>query len=124
MHVIPCEDPSSSLFPLIEKELDQRKQLDKDGVEVEEDRPAKVKSVPVLPTEKEREEHEVTHETFRSLCEACVAGRATEDAHKRSSNESSVPLVAMDCGFFCRNTDADLATILVLVQRPHGAVEA
>ena len=62
----------------------------------------------------------MTHATFRSWCEVCVAGRATEDAHKRSSNESSLPLVAMDC----RNTDADLATILVVVQRPHGAIRA
>ena len=64
--------------------------MDRDGVEVEEDRPAKVKSAPALPTENESEEHEVTHATFRSWCEACVAGRATEDALKRSHNESSV----------------------------------
>ena len=31
---------------------------------------------------------------------------------------------AMDYGFLGRDTDADLATILVLVQRPHGAVGA
>ena len=80
-----------------------------------------MKSAPVLPTVKETEEHEATHATFRSWCEACVA---TEDARKRSSNESLVPLVAMDKGFLGRNTDADLATLLVLVQRPHGAVGA
>ena len=73
-------------------------------------------------SEKDRDEHEVTHATFRSWCEACVAGRATEDSHKRSTIESPVPLVAMDCGFLGRDTDADLVTILVLVQRPHGAV--
>ena len=53
-----------------------------------------------------------------------MAGRATEDAHKRSAKESSVPLVAMDYGFLGRDTDVDLATILVLAQRPHGAVGA
>ena len=104
--------------------MELRKQKDMDEVEAEEDKPAKVKSAPVLPTDKEREEHEVTHATFRSWCEACVTGRATEDAHKRSSTESSVPSMAMDNGFLGRNTDADLATILVLVQRPHGAVGA
>ena len=52
--VIPCEDASSSLFQLIEKELDQRKQMDKDGVEVQEDKPAIVRSAPVIPTENER----------------------------------------------------------------------
>ena len=120
VYVIACEDPPSGLFPLSEKELDQRKQMDRDDVEVEEGRPAKVKSAPVLPTEKGGEEHEVTHATFRSGCVVCLAGRATDDAHTRSSNESSVPSLAMDCGFFGRNADADLATILVLVQRPHG----
>ena len=54
---------------------------------------ARVKSAPVLPTDKE-----VTHATFRSWCEACVAGRATEDSHKRPATDPSVPLVAMDYG--------------------------
>ena len=99
VYVIPCVDPSSGLFPLIEKESGQRKQMDMIDVGVEEDRPAKAKSTPILPSDKEKEEHDVTHATFRSWCEACVAGRATEDAHRRSAKESSVPLVAMDYGF-------------------------
>ena len=73
---------------------------------------------------RQRDEHEVTHATFRSWCEACVAGRATEDSHQRSATEPSVPLVAMDYGFLERDTDVDLATILVLIQRHHGVVEA
>ena len=44
--------------------------------------------------------------------------RATEDSHKRSATEPSVPLVAMDYGFLGRDTDVELATILVLIQRP------
>ena len=95
--------------------------MDRGEVEVEEERQARVKSVPVLPTDKERKEHEVTQATFRSWYEACVAGRGTEDSHKRSATEPSVPLVAMDYGFFGRDTDVELATILVLRQRPHGA---
>ena len=89
-----------------------------------ESREARVRSTRVLPTDKERDEHEVTHATFRSWCEACVAGRATEDSHKRSATQPSVPLVALDYGFLGRDTDVDLATILVLIQRPHGAVGA
>ena len=84
----------------------------------------RVNSAPVLPTDKEKEDHEVTHATFRSWCEACVARRATEYSHKRSASEPSVPLAAMDCGFLGRDTDVDLATILVLIQRSHGAVGA
>ena len=53
-----------------------------------------------------------------------MAGRATEDFHKRSANEPSVPLAAMDYGFLGRDMDVELATILVLIQRPHGAVGA
>ena len=66
----------------------------------------------------------LTHATFRSWCEACVAGRATKDSHRRSATGPSVPLVAMDDDFLGRDTDVELATILVLIQRPHGAVGA
>ena len=47
-------------------------QTNRGDLEVEEDRPARVKGAPVLPSEKDRDE--VTHATFRSWCEACVAG--------------------------------------------------
>ena len=126
VYVIPCEEQSSNFFPLVEQESSQGRQMDRGEVDVDEERQARVKSAPVLPTEKEREreEHEVTHATFRSWCEACVAGRATEDSHERPASEPSVPLVAMDYGFLERDTDVDLATILVLIQRPHGAVGA
>ena len=117
-----CDEQSSNLFPLVEQESSQGRQLDREEVDVEEERQARMKSAPVLPTDKEREEHEGTHTTFRSCCEACVAGRATEDSHKRSATEPSVPLVTMDYGFLGR--DVDLAMILVLIQRPHGAVGA
>ena len=44
-----------------------------------------------------------------------MAGRATEDSHKRSATAPTVPLVAMDYGILGRDTDVDLATILVLM---------
>ena len=40
--------------------------MDRGEVDVEEERQARVKSARVLPTDTEREEHEVTHATFRS----------------------------------------------------------
>ena len=83
--------------------------MDRGEVDVEEEEQARVKSAPVLPTDKEREVHQVTHATFRSWCEECVAGRATEDSHKRSATQPLVPLVAMDYGFLGRDTDVDLA---------------
>ena len=123
VYVIPCEEQSSNLFPLVGQEPKQGTQMDRGEVEVEEERQARVK-VRQSSRQTKREEHEVTHATFRSWCEACVAGRATEDSHKRSATEPSVPLVAMDYGFLGRDTDVELATILVLIQRPHGAVGA
>ena len=60
VYVIPCEEQSSNLFPLVEQESKQRIQMDISEVEVEEERQARVKSAPALPTDK-REEHEVTH---------------------------------------------------------------
>ena len=53
-----------------------------------------------------------------------MARRATEDSHKRLATEPSVPLVAMDYGVLGRDADVELATILVLIRRPHGAVGA
>ena len=69
--VIPLEEQSSNLFPLAEQESSQGGQMDRGEVEVEEERQARVKGARVLPTEKERDDHEVTHATFRSWCEAC-----------------------------------------------------
>ena len=45
----------------------QGRQMDRGEVEVEEEGQARVKSAPVLPTDNEREEHEVTHATFSRL---------------------------------------------------------
>ena len=118
VYVIPCEEQSSNLFPLVEQESKQRIQMDISEVEVEEERQARVKSAASPP---DRQKRGARGHAFRSWCEACVAGRATKDSDKRSATEPSVPLVAMDYGFLGRDTDVDLATILVLVQRPHGA---
>ena len=44
---------------------------------------AKAASVPVEPTDKEREDHEVTHVPFRAWCRFCVAGTAPTPSHKK-----------------------------------------
>ena len=86
VYVIPCDDRSSSLFPLVEKKSNSQARWTKVTVEVEEDRPARVKGAPVLPSEKDRDEHEVTHATFRSWCEACVAGRMQRKIRSSETN--------------------------------------
>ena len=55
VYVIPCEEQSSNLFPLVGQEPKQGTQMDRGEVEVEEERQARVRSAPVLPTDKERE---------------------------------------------------------------------
>ena len=52
--MIPCEEQSSNLFPLVGQESKQGIQMDRGEVEVEEERQARVRSTPVLPTDKER----------------------------------------------------------------------
>ena len=49
--------------------------MDKGEIEVEEERRVRVKRVPVLPTDKEKDENEIMHMTVHSQCE-------TEDSHK------------------------------------------
>ena len=52
--MIPCEEQSSNLFPLIKQESSQGIQMDRGEVDVEEEWQARVKSAPVLPTDRER----------------------------------------------------------------------
>ena len=54
VHVIPCEKQPSNLFPLAEKESNQGSRLDMKEHEIEEERQAKVKRSPVLPSKKEK----------------------------------------------------------------------
>ena len=55
VYVIPCEEQSSNLFPLVEQESSEGRKMDKGEVEVEEERQARAKSAPVLLTDKGRE---------------------------------------------------------------------
>ena len=72
VHVIPCEEQSSNLFPLVEQESSQGRQMDRGEVEVEDERQAKVKQkkgAPVLPTERRARGHACdVSELVRSVC--------------------------------------------------------
>ena len=104
-YVTPCEEQ------LCEQESSQARQMDRGEIEVEEKMRVRAKRVPVLPTDKEKDESEIMHMTIRSQCE-------TEDSHKCSPKESLVPRVTMDRGSFAH----DLYTDPVLIQRIHSAV--
>ena len=73
-YVTPCDEQ------LCEQESSQTRQMDRGEIEVEEKRRVRAKRVPVLPTDKEKDESEIMHMTIRSQCE-------TEDSHKCSPKE-------------------------------------
>ena len=54
VYVIPCEEQSSNLFPLVEQESSQGIQMDRGEIDVEEERQARVTCAPVFPTDEER----------------------------------------------------------------------
>ena len=65
----PCDEQ------LFEQESSQAGQMNRGEIEVEEERRVRAKRVPVLPTDKEKDESEIMHMTIRSQC-------ATEDSHR------------------------------------------
>jgi hypothetical protein len=78
---------------------------------------------PAQPTQKEKEEHELTHWPFRSWCQACVAGRGKDAPHKRVDRSSDeVPTVDMDYMFLPEAGRLDMLTALVVKDTSSGAV--
>ena len=89
-YVTPCDEQ------LCDQESSQARHMNRGEIEVEEERRVRAKRVPVLPTDKEKDESEIMHRTIRSQCE-------TEDSHKCSPKESPVPRVTMDRGSFAHD---------------------
>ena len=76
--MIPCEEQSSNLFPLVGQAPKQGTQMDRGEVEVEQERQAKVISAPVLPTDKERERRARGHACDVSRLVRGVCGRTCD----------------------------------------------
>ena len=106
------DQKSEYVTPCDEQESSQARQMDRSEIEVEEERRVRAKRVPVLPTDKEKDESEIVHMTTRRQCE-------TEDSHKCLPKESLVPQVALDRGPFAHGVHMDP----VLTQKIHSAVE-
>ena len=65
-------------------------------------RKAKSKRVPPNVSQQEMDEHELTHIPFRTWCPSCVAGKATEDYHRKRAEkkfDGEVPRVDLDYCF-------------------------
>ena len=74
---------SFNVCPVVEEEMDEDVMDDDKEEPSEESRPVKGgQSRTMMPTLKERQEHERTHFPYRSWCGHCVAARASNPAHR------------------------------------------
>ena len=99
-------------------------QTDKDeDQEGEEEVIIKVVKDPGLPTEEERERHNMTHNPYRSWCPVCNEARGKEDPHKKKKNkkqgeDDEVPEVGMDYKSFGQEEkEDDKATLIIARDR-------
>ena len=62
---------------------------------------ARVLAAPRTPTKTEREEHDVSHVSYRPWCRFCVMGRGLERRHLAQSGDrdDDRPRVFADCGY-------------------------
>ena len=56
-----------------------------------------------MPTQSERDDHEVDHQPYRSWCEECVEGRGTGEQHKSSGEPSDIAILAFDYLYVTRS---------------------
>ena len=119
--VLPVKVDEAVICPLASEE-----NALEDFATSEEARKASAKALPAFPSDEERQAHELHHLPFRSWCALCVAGRARDDVHKRGKGgeKSTIAVVSLDYCFLSRDDDLDVATVLVLNLRPHGACGA
>ena len=90
-----------------------------------ENPPVRVARNPGDPTDKEVEEHNVTHFPHRSWCPVCVKARGKEEAHKKVREQGEVPTVSMDYKSFGEaSTEEDKVTMIVVKDETTGCVAA
>ena len=71
-------------------------------VEIEEEtQPVSALPSPYMPTQSERDDHDLTHATYRSWCEHCVQGRGVEMGHRVGDDHSErgVAVIGFDYMF-------------------------
>ncbi len=101
------------------------------GERVSEEVQVRVKKNPVLPSEKQVEEHYASnHVPYRSWCKACVMGKGVNSAHFRAEKEEeqAVSTVSIDYAFMthddAKESEAGYMPILVMVDRNTGKLNA
>jgi hypothetical protein len=71
-----------------------------------------------VPSEEEKRTHRLTHLPYKAWCQACVAGKAKDNAHRRvKPREAGEPvLVELDYGFLrTEGVEDELSTVLVAI---------
>ena len=72
------------------------------------------------PTQREKEEHFVSHYPFRSWCEHCIRGKAKAMRHvKADHSDETVPVISAD---YCFMNSVDDTVITEEVQKKHAPV--
>lgn len=74
-------------------------ELQEDTDEEDEIQKPKIMKDPRAPTQKEIDEHNVTHLPFRAWCTACVTGAAKDRPHYRDSGCAKMDTIVFDYGF-------------------------
>ena len=83
--------------------------------------PVRVARNPGDPTDKENEEHNVTHLPHHSWCPVCVKARGKEEAHRKVREQGEVPTVSMDYKSFGEaSTEEDKVTMTAVKRRDDG----
>ena len=75
---------------------------EKGGADIDDEageRKAKKMQDPLLPSEAEVKDHEITHLPYRSLCRHCVRGRGREFPHTKNEGQVSMPELHADLCF-------------------------
>jgi hypothetical protein len=68
----------------------------------------RARSIPVKPSQKEVDEHEIDHAVFKDWCTHCVRGKATSFPYKVNKNEDrAFPVISVDYMFMNDNGKKD-----------------
>ena len=79
--------------------------------------------MPYVPTQKERDDHNVTHCHYRNWCSHCVAGKAHDPAHQKNTpDEEQALVIEFDYNFVGDSTEDQNVTMLVAVVSAHGSL--
>ena len=90
----------------------------------------KLRVVGKPPSQKELDEHSVTHIPYRNWCRHCVSGRGQSDHHKKqlARHEQEMPVVSVDYAYLAessaKGSQERMQPVIVLKDRKAGTVKA